>query len=911
MKKMKLDIQLFNGSVSIQTITETTDINTNQSTFTIPAKMTTSGETFNNDDAYMTLQWKYASDSEWTTISKKTFGISKESKVTKSWSLTLTHKSDGTLENVNFRVKWYITNSTNGTTGTTTKTPTTIPRASDIDSITNGTTPYNPTIVWTPKNSSFKYKVEFLNSINRRINLSYIIVPNQTTPYTYDSLEVNNNSYNNVDSITQTMTAILYTYKSDDVVNPIGTKTKTFTTTLNPNIKPTISISNLAEVDETMQSLNWGIYVKGKSKLSYKINYSFPFPMPSSATLSSNTNGQNFNANASIDEYTQTQTFITNTLSTVGTNTITARATDSRTRYTDATPQTYTVVDYSNPTVSTAQIQRCDANGNITNEGEYCYISYGASISSCENNNKANTTYKVGYRVHNTGDYNYIPLTTNVNSYSASGVLYTDGIYPANRGTGTKLQLSTSNTYDIQFFVEDSFTETTNVQLLDTGFDLMNFNSNGKAMAIGKVSEATGDNKLLEIALPTTYSGTYIKDDLAVENIKSKNMFDKNFITKGLTYNSTGGTTALTNAFVQYIYIPVKPNTTYTLGTTTNYTSETDYRLIVCEYNSSKTFIQRNLGQGSKKYTITTTANTYYVRLCASTITLDELQFEKGSEHTTYSNYEELGIDALKEKELVVGGIRSKNMFDKNNVIHNCRFGASGEEIYDSSGTSGTYYIEVEPSTTYAISHGIDWAQVVCLYDSSKTFIQRFNYGGGRTFTTTSATKYVRISVYDTNLDTFQLEKGSSSTTYYPYQNLNPLTPNGIFAGVSGSGTIYVDITTFTTLTLSQVIQVGNFFEISNGGIKCLRTGTIEVSGKIHIQSPASSNAVRWLEIHNGNTQIAVFPSAVTARTTLTSPTIISNVSANDIIYLKYDGVSGDRLRGNKEYTSLYVKYIN
>ncbi len=641
---MKLNIQLFAGSCSIGTITETTDINTNQSTFTIPATLTTSGSTYNNDNAYMTLQWRYSGGSSWTTISKKTFGIGQNSSKTKSWTLSLTHEDDGTLTDVQFRVQWYITSSTSGTSSTKTYSPTIIPRASDIDSITNGTTPYNPTIVWTPKNSSFRYKVEFLNSINHSTNLSYIIVPNQTTPYTYDSLEVNNNSYNNVDSITQTMTAILYTYKSDDIVNPIGTKTKTFTTTLNSNIKPTISISNLAEADETMQSLNWGIYVKGKSKLSYKINYSFPFPMPSSATLSSNTNGQNFDANASISEYTRTQTFTTNTLSIVGTNTITARATDSRTRYTDATPQTYTVVDYSNPTVSTAQVERCDENGNVTADGIYIKISYGASISSCSGNNTPYATYKVGYRIQNTEDYTYVPLTTNVNSYSASGILFTDGIKSAN-SSGIKVEISPDYTYDIQFYVEDVFTESTNVQSLDTGFDLMNFNASGKAMAIGKVSEAGANENLFEVALPTKFT-EYVKDELVVESIRSKNMFDKNSAINGYYYTATGtGTSG--NWYIEKI--EVKSSTNYYLSGN-NY-SNTTARIVLID--SSNNIIQ-NVGGYSEVHLITTTSSTKYIGLSIAdydgTGDMNTLQLEEGSIATNYSTYQHFEISNWVDK---------------------------------------------------------------------------------------------------------------------------------------------------------------------------------------------------------------------------------------------------------------------
>ena len=502
MNKIKLNIQLFAGSVSIGTITETTDIDTNQSTFTIPATMTTSGSTYNNDDAYMTLQWRYSGGSSWTTISKKTFGISTNSNKTKSWTLSLTHEDDGTLTDVQFRVQWYITSSTNGTTSTKTYSPITIPRASEIDSITDGTTPYYPTIKWTPNSNTFKYKVKYTNSRGTNSVTSSLITPNQTTPYTFsNTLQIPDEFFVNVDSSTQTATATLYTYKSDGT-SLIGEKTKSFSITLNTDIKGTISISNLAEADETMQNLDWGVYVKGKSKLSYKVNYYFSIPTPASAKISASTNNQSFSEDAIINISTKTKTFTTNFLNTSGTNTITASITDSRGRTTNAIDQTYSVVDYTNPTISIAQVERCDANGNVTPEGTHIKISYGASISSCNGLNTSHSIYKVGYRIHNTGNYEYVEIHRFGDSANESGILFTNGIKSAS-STGTKVEISSDYTYDIQFYVEDAFTESTIVQVLDTGFDLMNFNQNGKAMAIGKVSEATGDNKLLEIALPT------------------------------------------------------------------------------------------------------------------------------------------------------------------------------------------------------------------------------------------------------------------------------------------------------------------------------------------------------------------------------------------------------------------------
>lgn len=561
---MKLNIQLFAGSVSIQTIVESTIISYNQSIFTIEAKMTTTGATYNNDNAYMTLQWKYASSSSWTSLSKQTFGIGQSSSKTKSWTLTLEHNLDGTLEDINFRVKWYITDSTNGTTSTTTRTPTPIPRASEIDSVYATSIPSYPHLTFTPKSSSFKYKVRYIYN-----NLTYqssLISPNTTSPYTFGALQIPIDVFSGVSSSSITITAYLYTYDANN--NPITpTATKTFQVDLTDDAKPTITIDHLSEADTTMQTLNWKdgnnnrIYVQGKSKLSFRLVTYYSEIQAPSVQASANTNGQTFNSTGYHQEI-----FTTSVLKTSGSNSITASAIDSRNRTATATAQTYNVVAYSVPTINTAQVQRCDINGNVDKNGQYCLISYSASISSCDNHNKANAEYKVGYRVQNTGSYTYVPLATNVNSKSASGILFTDGIKSAS-SSGTKVQFSDS-TYDIQFYVKDSFTTITNTQSLDAGFDLLNFNPSGKAMAIGKVSEAGSNEELLEIALPTKFT-EYVKDELVVESIRSKNMLG---LING-TYTSNGITAAVSNGVItlngtasdtSFIDLPTNSNINWT-----------------------------------------------------------------------------------------------------------------------------------------------------------------------------------------------------------------------------------------------------------------------------------------------------------------------------------------------------------
>lgn len=357
---------------------------------------------------------------------------------------------------------------------------------STISSISSGTTDYAPSIVWTPLDSSFKFKLRYFYGSWE--HYTDFISPNTTNAYTYNGYTINGSTLapymTNVQSATFGLT--LYTYDSSG--NYIGENNGIFSVTLNSNIIPSVSFSQVAEAGDVPSS--WGVYVRTKSRIALALSASGIYGSSISSYRISYYGG-------AVTTQSATTSYIQNS----GNITFTGQVSDTRGR-SASTTTTINVVDYYNPTISTAQVQRCDANGNIDKNGEYMYISYGASISSCSNKNTPSAVYKVGYRVHNTGNYTYINLTTNANSYSASGMLFSDGI-KAPTASGTKVQFSTNNTYDIQFYVKDYFMEYTNVQTLDAGFDLMNFNPSGKAMAIGKVSEAGANEELLEVALPT------------------------------------------------------------------------------------------------------------------------------------------------------------------------------------------------------------------------------------------------------------------------------------------------------------------------------------------------------------------------------------------------------------------------
>ena len=405
-------------------------------------------------------------------------GLSKGGSVSASFTYNnIQHNNDGT-KTVSW--EWYIKTGTSalGTLNPSgTRTLTTIPRASQptIDD----TTPelgQQITIKTNRVSNTFTHTLRYQFG-----NATGTIATNVTETATWTPAIILAQQIPNAESGTGTI--YCDTYSGTTL---IGTKSVKFTASVPANITPSISLSNPTIGGSAPAS--WGIFVKGKSTASYTI------------TGTGNQGSIITEYNSKIAGYTYaTDQVTTGVLLTPGTNTITAKVKDSRNR-TAQTTRNITVIDYYNPSFETVEIHRYDANGNQDDNGEYLHYNFTGSVSSCSGNNKG--TFKIGYRIKNTGDYTYITIASNQESINISRYLTADGT-----ASGQKIQFLNTQTYDIIFTITDAFITRENLQELDTGFDLINWNANGKALAIGKVSEAGSDESKLEIAMDTQIEG--------------------------------------------------------------------------------------------------------------------------------------------------------------------------------------------------------------------------------------------------------------------------------------------------------------------------------------------------------------------------------------------------------------------
>ena len=120
-----------------------------------------------------------------------------------------------------------------------------------------------------------------------------------------------------------------------------------------------------------------------------------------------------------------------------------------------------------------------------------------------------------------------------------------------------------------------------------------------------------------------------------------------------------------------------------------------------------------------------------------------------------------------------------KNKFDKDTVVRKDYYAIeyTGEIVTSSASGFTENFIPVNPSTTYTLSGS--GGRVIAYYNENKEFISReaakdtpfsFNVPGNA--------KYIRIQyrLSDVDMSTWQLEEGSSATSYAPYSNIRPIT---------------------------------------------------------------------------------------------------------------------------------------
>ena len=391
------------------------------------------------------------------TTSFKISSVSAGEYITKgSASKTISHNSDGSCSAVSISATIDISGTTLGTGSVSTSvTTSTIPRASQPTISASSVTMGSSVTIYTNRvSSSFTHSIYFsFGGISWRTISSGVGTSISWTPPVDLASQIPN-------GVSGTCTIHCETYNNGTY---IGAKTTTLTLTVPSSVAPSISSISVSAGNSVVPA-SWGMYLQGKSQLKVVTNASGSY---GSSITSYKVTG--------IDNNTYwSSNFTSGVLQISGTRTITVTVTDSRGRTATKTT-TYTCVAYSNPSITTATVVRCNSDGTENEEGEYVKYSFSASVSAVSNKNTY--SYKLGYKKNTDSSYTYITISNSAYTLSKSNVVISG------------VTFSVDNSYDFQFYVGDYFTSSSMVKSIGTGFTLMDFRSTGKGMAIGKVSE--------------------------------------------------------------------------------------------------------------------------------------------------------------------------------------------------------------------------------------------------------------------------------------------------------------------------------------------------------------------------------------------------------------------------------------
>lgn len=275
-----------------------------------------------------------------------------------------------------------------------------------------------------------------------------------------------------------TVTIVLETYNGDTL---IGTKTADLTVTVPTSAGPTIS--NVA-ISEAVTSPNiatqFSGYVQNRSKLR----------VVTTATAQYGASISSYSVTVDGASYSGS-TVTTNEIVSSGTVTVSVSVTDSR-GITTTQNNSITVLEYTAPTLTVAEVVRSDANGTENEAGTNLKFTYNFNISSV--NNKNTKSLKLQYKSGNT----WTDLTT-ISAYTGNSSYVTSGI-----------TFDTQTTYDVRFVISDFFTSTTVAKQVGPSFVLLDFGAGGRSAAIGQMSSDDGS---LEAAIPfKPYGGIHAYD---------------------------------------------------------------------------------------------------------------------------------------------------------------------------------------------------------------------------------------------------------------------------------------------------------------------------------------------------------------------------------------------------------------
>lgn len=372
-----------------------------------------------------------------------------------------------------------------------------IPRSSTISSVSIKYLGTNCEIKWTPKSTSFRYKVQF--DFDSWSYSSETIHPNKTSQYTYTyKLPLDIANHMTMYATTGTMRITLTTYSDSNATKKIGYNFKDYNVWIPDNelTKPSVSIT--LEALNSIGSEFEGLYIQGFSK----VKASFAAEGKYGADISSYSLtmlGKSYNTSPYQSDY----------LTTSGKITVTGKATDSR-GFSNTNEQEITVISYDKPKILPASGEsaivcaRCDSAGNLSESGTYLRVKAGRSYSPVMSGStqKNFCSLQLRYKTENASDYSSYVTLLGKNNISTD---YVDLVLG-------NVVSSVTTSYTVQISAIDDIGESTTVTYtIPTDKVTFHLGEDVDGAAFGKYAER---DKVLEIESDWDiyYKGNHIEN---------------------------------------------------------------------------------------------------------------------------------------------------------------------------------------------------------------------------------------------------------------------------------------------------------------------------------------------------------------------------------------------------------------
>ncbi|WP_273128946.1 SGNH/GDSL hydrolase family protein [Bacillus weihaiensis] len=259
---------------------------------------------------------------------------------------------------------------------------------------------------------------------------------------------------------------------------------------------------------------------------------------------------------------------------------------------------------------------------------------------------------------------------------------------------------------------------------------------------------------------------------IPIEGKQGKNLFDKTKVTNGYYVQNSSGKLVENPIYSVSEYIRILPGIDYTI----NFYDQ------VAFFDKNKKYISGIEGYQEGVRTITTPSNAAYIMVSVLNTRLSTYQLELGTASTDFDSFkgisigdgfwlrdenvkdETISINKLKNGVSIIQGTKGKNLFDKSKVKHGYYVSVGSGVLNVNVNYSASDYIGIEAGAKYTINH----FDQVAFYDENEVFISGVDgyQLGVKTITAPANAEYIRVSVQNVHLDSYQLEKGNNATEY-------------------------------------------------------------------------------------------------------------------------------------------------